>query len=193
MAFTSSGKRLLNARNYIVFVLVACSAVASRAEIKKTLGQIIYEKSEDAIRADWQQHFEIAKVERERKARAGERLLSAREEKDGETGIKILLYNRAVIFATCGEEAGMNKAKEADFVNRSDACANVKLLELVKFTKLSEYAATIGAERYTACEMKSRDFNNESRFPPYDFLRGGSEMKLLNFKAFNDCLLSGQR
>jgi hypothetical protein len=156
------------------------------------LGEIIYERSEVGIRAEWLQTFEHAKLERERKAQAGERSLSAREEKDGTAGIQLLLYNRAVIFATCGEDAAKNRTSEADFSAESDACVKSKLSELVKYIKLSEYAGTIGVKKYTACEMTSRDYSSEARFAPYDFLRG-SDIKLFDFKSLNDCLLSGDR
>jgi len=75
------------------------------------------------------------------------------------------------------------------YLNPSHACIEAKLAELGKFAKLTEYLDAIGDAKATACEMKTRDYKNEMRFLPYEFLRG-KEIKLFDFRAFNDCILS---
>lgn len=176
---------------FIIVAIVMCSSIVLRAEEKKSLAEQVYKDKEAAIRADWRKAPEFARLERERRAKAGERLPSTSEQEEGMKGLKTVLYNKAVIMAICAEDAVMkSKGNEAAFAAENAACFKEKIGELDKFTKLGAYSAAIGDRKLASCEMTSRDYANELRFPPYDFLSDGKGMMLFNFKAFNDCLLS---
>jgi hypothetical protein len=175
----------------IFFAVVSCAALADAA---KDIAQKYYKDLEAEARKDWEQGLEFIQKERDRRAKAGEQPLSADVQRDGIEGIKSMLYNRSVIHAVCAEEAARNargSIEEAKaYLGR---CVDERLSEFRKFTKISEYEATIGMRKSALCEMKSRDYKNELRFAPYDFLRvdSGKGPYLLDFKTFNDCILSG--
>lgn len=176
------------ATTVIALWLFACSLAF--AETKKPFADSLYKNHENRIREDLGRSFELAKLERERKIKAGEPPISPQIERDGSDGIRLVLYNKAVIYATCADEAANASKMEGEVLTAATACMNSKSTEMLKFTKLMEYSDSIGARKLTACEMKARDYKNELRFPPYEFLRTSSGPKLFDFKMLNDCILA---
>ena len=92
----------------------------------------------------------------------------------------------------CAEQAGLPIEDENAFKRDWNNCVREKASEVLKFTKLAEYVGSLPPSKSAHCEMKSRDYKNEMRFPPFDFLRsdGEPELTLFDHKALNDCLLS---
>jgi hypothetical protein len=149
---------------------------------KKPIADALYSRAEDTIRKDWE-YFEYAKLERERKAKAGEPFVSDKMLREGTDGVKMILYNKAVIGAVCGEES-IHASKNADeAIASAKSCVDAKLSEMAKFTKLTDYYDSVSARKFETCEMKSRDYKNEMRFVPYEFLRNSDGPKLFDFKA----------
>jgi hypothetical protein len=169
--------------------MFSCLVFSSSAEEKKSFAEFIYKTSEALIRDEWLKALDFARLERARKENSGERPLSAQQEKEGMNGVQNLLYNKAVILATCAGVTAKSGIDEAVFRTASTECIDAKLMEMGKFVKLSEYADAVSKAKMNSCEMRSRDYENELRFIPYDFLHG-KDMRLFDFKAFNSCLLS---
>jgi hypothetical protein len=160
------------------------------ANDQKPLADTLYKKAEKSIRKDWDKSFEYAKIEGERKAKVGEPPLSAKKQQEGTDGMKMILFNKAVISAVCGEETAHASKNVDGAMAAASACRDARLAEMVKSVKLMDYSGAIGARKLANCEMKSRDYKNEIRFLPYDFLRNSDGPKLFNFKTFNECVLS---
>jgi hypothetical protein len=113
--------------------------------------------------------------------------------REGTDGVKMILYNKAVIGAVCGEES-IRASKNADeAIASAKSCVDARLAEMVKFTKLTDHYDSVSARKFETCEMKSRDYKNEIRFVPYEFLRNSDGPRLFDFKALNECVLSDAR
>jgi len=151
-----------------------------------------YRDLEPETRAGYAQFWEGAEVERKRKIAAGLPPATDRDLRDAELGIKALLYNTAVRKTLCFEQA-LSRGKDYETGLRiTKDCLEQHAEEFIKFSKLADYASVISRAKSTRCEMKSRDYKNETRFPPFDFLRTPNEREpqLFDHKMFNDCLLS---
>jgi hypothetical protein len=168
--------------------LWACAALSQDASMTETF----YQSLEPEYRAHYARFWEEAEVEKARKAKAGEPASTTSEWKLGITGAKTLLYNMAVTRALCAEQAGLPIKDEDAFKRDMHNCLLDRISELRKFQKMAEYNGSISPSKSVRCEMKSRDYKNELRFPPFDFLRtdGEPELQLMDHKALNDCLVS---
>jgi len=150
----------------------------------------LYRRSESNFRADFDKSLEYIKLERERKAKAGEPQLSKEETETGLAGVQSLLYNKAISFVLCGEQAVSDGYTDRSN-DKLDACFAARQRETAKFMKLStEYASVLSDDKLLKCEMKSRDYESEIRFPPYEFLRNTRGPYVFDFKAMNECILS---
>ena len=163
----------------------------ARAETPEAFAERTYKDMEGQIRKELDTALGFARTERERKIKSGEPLLSAREERDAMEGIKDTFYNRAVIHALCAEDSFRNATTYEQASALLSKCVEAKLFEMAKFMKMSEYYSSVGKKKAAFCEMRSRDYKNEFRFQPYEFLRSRAANHLFDFKAFNECILSG--
>ncbi|WP_316181025.1 MULTISPECIES: hypothetical protein [unclassified Bradyrhizobium] len=171
--------------------VVWCSAGLSQ-EVKDI--QSFYRSLEPEIRADYQKFWDGVALEDKRKIARGKAPSSSSERAEGEKGIKSVLYNVAVAKAICVERA-FNRASGVDQrMQVMNNCLKEKTDVLLKFSKASEYAPVVPRLKSAQCEMRSRDYDSELRFPPFEFLRGpdNHEPHLFDYKALLECLLSGR-
>ena len=151
-----------------------------------------YRDLEPEVRANLKDGWEKAEVETKRRAAAGLPHMT-----DGTKGIvddtlKLLVYNAAVRKTLCFEQAmklGENKETTAQIVK---SCLDRTSNDFAKYNKIIDYINSMPPAKSARCEMKARDYENEIRFPAFDFLRDAKENapRLFDFKAFSDCLLA---
>jgi hypothetical protein len=108
--------------------------------------------------------------------------------------LKVLYYNKAVLFAFCAAEAEKVRSPRADRVPAQDnlmltTCVEEKLSELNKFSNLLGYTGVFFPDRIASCGEKARLHDREVALPPYEFLHL-DEPKLYNFARYNKCLMT---
>ncbi|MGJ5200522.1 hypothetical protein [Bradyrhizobium sp. HKCCYLRH1030] len=169
--------------------VVWCSAGLSQ-EIKDI--QTFYRSLESETHADYQRFWDGVALEDKRKIARGKAPSSSSERAEAEKGIKSLLYSVAVAKANCVEQA-VNRAVGVDQrMQVMNNCLKEKTDQFLKFSKASEYAPVVPRLKSARCEMRSRDYDSELRFPPFEFLRGpdNQEPHLFDYKALLECLIS---
>jgi hypothetical protein len=108
--------------------------------------------------------------------------------------MKMLSYNRAVLFASCAAEAEKERPANAAPIPPENnlvltTCVEIKVGELQKFSQLAAYADFFFPERIASCGEQSRLPEQEKALPPYPFLQI-DEPKLYNFSRYNECLMT---
>lgn len=108
--------------------------------------------------------------------------------------MKMLSYNRAVLFAQCAAEAEKDRMPGAPPVPVEmnlvlTTCVEIKLAQLQKFSQLSAYADFFFPERIETCAEQSRLPELEGVLPPYSFLQIATP-KLYDFPRYNTCLMT---
>jgi hypothetical protein len=108
--------------------------------------------------------------------------------------LKMLYYNKAVLFAVCAAEAEGIRSPRAERVPAREnimltTCVEEKFGELNTFTNTLSYARTFFPERVELCGEKARLHEREKALPPYDFLHL-DEPKLYDFVRYNKCLMT---
>ncbi len=168
--------------------LSPCAALSQEASLTTKF----YQSLEPEFRAQYEKFLAGVEVEKARKAKAGEPAATLLEQKLGTRGAKTLIYNTAVIKALCAEQVGLPVKDESAFERDYKSCITDRMIEVLKFMKLAGYVDSLPPLKSTRCEMKSRDYKNEIRFTPYDFLLsdGGLDLPMMDYKALNACLLS---
>ena len=175
----------------IALALGARSTSCLGSELTPPLKEF-YEVLQSEIRNDYDRFQKGAEAERLRKAKTGGLPLASYKIKEGFKGMQFILYNKAVSRALCYEQTAPGSKKPDEWKQKYEECAAAKMAQLVKYTKLvTDYVPLMGNGKDLKCEIKARDFENESRFPPYDFLRNSDGPKLLDLGLMNECLLAG--
>jgi hypothetical protein len=108
--------------------------------------------------------------------------------------MKMLSYNRAVLFATCAAEAEKDRPPTATPIPPENnlvltTCVEIKIGQLQKFSQLAAYADFFFPERLAPCGEQSRMPDQEKMLPPYPVLQI-EEPRLYDFSRYNDCLMS---
>jgi len=108
--------------------------------------------------------------------------------------MKMLSYNRAVLFASCAAEAEKDRPLNAPRIPWENnlvmtTCVEIKVGHLQKFSQLAAYADFFFPERIESCGENSRLPEQENMPAPYAFLQIG-EPKLYDFPRYNECLMS---
>jgi hypothetical protein len=184
-------KHLLLATVTVIALALGAGSTCLGGELTPPLKKF-YELLQSEIRTDYDLAQKGAETERLRKVKAGELPLASDKIKEGFKAIQFILYNKAVSKALCYEQTVPASKKPDEWEQQYKECASAKMAQLIKYTKLmTDYAPLIGNLKYLRCELKTRDFANESRFPPYDFLRNSDGPKLLDLELTNGCLLEG--
>jgi hypothetical protein len=148
-----------------------------------------YKSLEADARAAYKKALADFNSAKDKRVLAGEVIVTAAKERDAISGLRMMQYNKFASIGICADMAAVER--DAKKVGASvEKCSVERNLELVKWTKLSDYVGTIGADKMTKCEIKARDFANEVRFPPFDFLVDRSGPPLLDFKKLNECILN---
>jgi hypothetical protein len=103
------------------------------------------------------------------------------------TGTKMLVYNKAYIYYSCI----MSLGPSGNFTNEQlSRCVEEKMRPVKRWFGLgANYASVIGDQRSVRCEMRTRMFEAELEFPPYDFLKD-KEVALYDVAKMNECLLA---
>jgi hypothetical protein len=120
---------------------------------------------------------------------------AAKSEKHQNT-MKLIYYNKAVMFAVCAGEAERYRSPHAQRVPAQrnlalTTCVEQKFAELNSFNNALSYANTFFPDRVEACGEASRLREQERQFLPYDFLQL-SEPKLYDFARYNSCMITGK-
>ncbi|MGY8635814.1 hypothetical protein RAD15_25415 [Bradyrhizobium sp. 14AA] len=178
-------------RGIAVFCVVSLHVVACfAAEVLDT--NALYETLRRSTYADLQQFREAAEKERQRKIRDKVPPLTAERAAEGDSAIAFVLYNKTMIYVACAEALANNPPQQPG-EDALKECVSAKGVQFNKYLKLTEYADSLGSKKFAICEMKARDYERETRFPPYDFLRDPRGPRLLDFGIMNECLTSELR
>ena len=108
--------------------------------------------------------------------------------------MKMLSYNRAVLFASCAAEAEKDRPPNAAPHSLENnlvmtTCVEIKVGQLQKFSQLAAYADFFFPERIASCGEQSRLPEQEKTLAPYAFLQI-DEPKLYDFARYNECLMT---
>jgi hypothetical protein len=108
--------------------------------------------------------------------------------------MKMLAYNRAVLFASCAAEADKERLPNAAPVPLENnllltTCVEIKIGQLQKFSQLAAYADFFFPERVPPCGEQSRSPDQEKVLLPYAFLQI-EQPKLYDFARYNECLMT---
>jgi hypothetical protein len=119
---------------------------------------------------------------------------AAKSEKTQHT-LKVIYYNKAVMFAICAGEAERYRSPQAPRVPAQrnlalTTCVEQKFAELHKFSNALSYASIFFPDRIERCGEASRLHDQEKLFAPYGFLQL-DDPKLYDFARYNSCMISG--
>ena len=108
--------------------------------------------------------------------------------------MKMLSYNRAVLFAFCAADAEKERGANAPPIPLEQnlpltTCLEIKVGQLQKFSQLAAYADFFFPERIAPCGEQSRLPEQEKMLAPYAFLQI-DEPKLYDFPRYNECLMT---
>jgi hypothetical protein len=111
-------------------------------------------------------------------------------------GIKLAMYNKSYINFKCLLTA-IYDAQEADRATLDETkledCAKGPLSQLYMSYKIFiDYRKAIEPMIAKRCKMHARLFDDEIKFPPFDFLNG-DEQELFDFEKWHECLLGRGR
>jgi hypothetical protein len=175
-----------------VITLLAATWVFSTGCLSDDLDSLtqFYKGREAVFRTQYNEAMKAVEAEAVRKAKAGEPAATSKESTQGLSAIRFLFYNQAAFQVLCAEQLETSKSFD-DASKAVHACIDAKADQLTKYLKLEEYMGTLGDDKFIKCQIKARDYKNETRFPPYDFLRDPTGPKLLDFAALNECIMSG--
>jgi hypothetical protein len=131
--------------------------------------------------------FNIAKNKR---IKAGKIVVTPAMEREALAGIRMMAYNKGASYGICADKF----ASEHDIDKASasiDKCVEERNFAMLKASKLTDYINTVGADKMAKCELKARDFENETRFPPFEFLIDEHSPQLIDFGKLNECVMGG--
>jgi hypothetical protein len=108
--------------------------------------------------------------------------------------MKMLSYNRAVLFAQCAAEAEKDRMPSAEPIPPErnlmlTTCVEIKLGELQKYSQLAAYADFFFPERIETCAEQSRLPELEKVLAPYPLLQI-DKPRLFDFARYNKCLMT---
>jgi hypothetical protein len=120
---------------------------------------------------------------------------AGRFEKMRET-VKLMYYNKAVLFSNCIAEAEQYRSPGAPRVPAGQnlvltTCAEEKFGQMNKFSNMLGYATMFFPDRIERCGEASRLREQEKLLPPYGFLQL-AEPKLYDFPHYNECLMKAE-
>jgi hypothetical protein len=172
-------------RWFTVSILALVAAAPASGQDDMTLG--VYASVENNIRREYDQVL--------RYFLHGRGASAAKTEKDRAT-MKVVYYNKAVMFAVCAGEAEGYRSPHARRVPAQSnlaltACVEQKFAELNQFSNALNFAGIFFPDRIEPCSEASRLRDQEKRFPPYEFLQM-AEPKLYDFTRYNSCMITGK-
>jgi hypothetical protein len=167
-----------------LFMLLLLGAI-SPAQAQDDRLQAIYNGLQENVRAD----YEALRAQLSRTAM----MLALNAAKEREE-LRMLSYNKAVLFAECVVESERDRSPAANRVPSAmnlmlRTCVEIKFAEMEKFSNRLAYAEVFFPERIGRCEDGARQREKEKLLPPYDFLEI-AEPKLYDFARYNQCLMT---
>ena len=169
----------------VLSMLALIAAAPARGQDEMTLG--FYASVENNIRSEYDQVLRYFLY-----GRGGS---AARTEKD-QTIMKVVYYNKAVMFAVCAADAERYRSPHAQRVPAQlnlalTTCVEQRFAELNQFSNALNYTGVFFPDRVEPCSEASRLREQEKRFPPYEFLQM-DEPKLYDFARYNSCMITGK-
>jgi hypothetical protein len=166
-------------------ILLACGW---QARAQDDVLRRVYAAIEERTQAEYE--FNMAGITRELLRTGG----SVRKIAPIRERMKMLSYNRAVLFANCAADAEQERGPGAAPIPFGQnlvltTCVEIKVGQLQKFSQLAAYADFFFPERITSCGEQSRLPEQEKMLVPYAFLQIG-EPKLYDFVRYNECLMT---
>jgi len=177
-------------RTLTVLVLLALAATARGGQdrVQDEVTQGIYASIENDIHREYDAVLGVV----------------SRKETDNPTGrfekmrenVKLMYYNKAVLFSNCVAEAEQYRSLGAPRVPAGQnlvltTCVEEKLGQMNKFSNMLGYATMFFPDRIERCGEASRLREQEKLLPPYGFLQL-AEPKLYDFPHYNECLLKAE-
>jgi hypothetical protein len=103
--------------------------------------------------------------------------------------VKEMFYNKAYVLYRCLKDGASTKGSPEEKWDQAQACYKASNLQIIKAYKIvSDYPSWPWEAE---CELKSRLFDAEVEFPPFDFLRETtSSNRLLDHNRLIECILS---
>ncbi len=151
--------------------------------------QKAYQLGESEAKKQLNLFFEHAEIEKKRKENEGEPPATAKQASDALEAVKFLIYNRAATNGICAANA-LEVSSKLAAKDSMHECIEARNAAMEKFIKLGDYRTLPSDRSRNNCELLGRDFDNERRFPPFEFLKVGLGPPLFNFEVVNDCLMS---
>lgn len=169
-------------------ILSMLLAAASQARAQDDVLRRVYSAVEERTLAEFE--YNMAGITREllRLGRPVSKIAPIKER------MKMLSYNRAVLFAFCAADAEKDRPSTAAPIPLANnlvltTCVEIKIGQLQKFSQLAAYADFFFPERIASCGEQSRLPEQEKTLPPYAFLQI-EEPKLYDFPRYNECLMT---
>src|SRR5438045_1754644 len=156
-----------NAAPFMILLTAACFPIATCLGQQEQPIEKFYQSLREGVYADYQKTLEMRQVERRRKAKEKLPSLTPKEDEQGMSAIRFLIYNKAMFFVICAEGADRTVSPEQGIASVKE-CVAARTDEMMKYLKLGDYADTLGSAKFVGCEIKARNFRRELRFPPYD-------------------------
>jgi len=108
--------------------------------------------------------------------------------------LRMFIYNKAVLFATCVGDSERDRPPRATPVPPSQnlmlrTCVEARFAELEKFNQVYQYASLFFTDRIASCAETARQRERERMFPPFEFL-GPGDVGLYDIAAYSRCLMT---
>jgi hypothetical protein len=167
--------------------LVILAVAASPARGEDDAMRTIYASVENTLRREYDELL--------RDILFGKGGAAAKSEQAQHT-LKVIYYNKAVMFAMCAGEAERVRSPQAPRVPAQrnlflTTCVEQKFGELHQFSSALSYAGIFFPDRIERCGDASRLHEQEKLFAPYGFLQL-AEPKLYDFSRYNSCMITGK-
>ena len=175
-------------------ILLALAHAPARAQ--DDFAKEVYAEIGNSVRAEYDAM--VGAIERRSMANPppdeAARIRRADEVEKEKQRVKLLTYNKAVLFVGCAADAARAREPGAPRIRGDQdpvlrACLESKFDQLRKFANISSYAELFFPERIAPCEQSSHLPELETVLPPYDFLEIG-EPRLYDFPRFVDCVMT---
>ena len=172
------------ARTTCALAALMLLALSGPAGAQAALMQRIYAELENTVRNE----YEVLQADLSRQA-----MQQARSAAKERLQLKMVSYNKAVLYASCAADAERDRSPAANRLPSSEnlvmqTCLEIKMGQLQKFGELVAYAGVFFPERIDRCGERSRLREQEKGLPPYAFLQIEAP-KLYDFARYNECLM----
>lgn len=145
-----------------------------------------YKSLESKARVDFKETVASFNAAKDARVKAGKVVVTPLSERQAMSGLQLMIYTKYAVQGICADLVDPIATPKPEVA--VDECYRQKMTDFIKWQKLSDYAGEISTAAMSRCEARSRDFDNEIRFPPYAFLIGERAPVLFDFARFNKCI-----